>query len=639
MQPRRIHLRRIYSSWIRYSSLALLVMVLCVMAGCSDGQPPAPSEQALTEAPQDATPHPTEAPSEPLMVLEELYGVPCPTIAGTDQAEGINRQLEGYYRPIASTISRWYAASGYSFVHTIRQEEDSYLIESLLSLSPYGSIQVGSVRIRADGQVSFPSEPNLTALADGNFMRNLETLLRLGVSIPLDGYGQAATSGEMYQIFAACYESLAHQRIDTTRIVPEVENDWVRKVLALELLDYYPGVDFPTDATLYLQDLQSVLARWIVAVERDIYQQYSRIATAEDALDLIELFLQSCAAQKGSSMPGLYVPDDDSPAATPDALAQHLRSVIPADYGQNLDTELTRLDLAKILVSVYEDIFGEIRWDESNASPAPYDTQDPAALKAAASMIMTNYPSYVTFEPELEVQLYTLPGLMRQFASQTYLSGFYESGYLEIPALTTEHLVKVAVDALKYYKDRTPSSLPMQQVSLDRDWDWYMNQYETGAYNYINCMPTLAAMAMKWLDQDSEITPQALREHIPENTGGWYMYNVEQVFDDYGVKYTSKSVSLENILADIDAGNLAFCQINEGDVNQSGHCFIVYGYRRQGENLWLLTQDPASAFTNQYGEPVGKHRVVDAQYGVWIISRFSTRYLSIPPATNPLYVP
>ncbi len=163
--------------------------------------------------------------------------------------------------------------------------------------------------------------------------------------------------------------------------------------------------------------------------------------------------------------------------------------------------------------------------------------------------------------------------------------------------------------------------------SYTRSYDWYIDQYNTGEFSSINCGPSCATMAMKWLDSDFNRTAEDAREDICPEGGWWYTNNIVDYIEIHGgvASYYELSDS-SNIKQFIDAGGLVILcldahYITETDIEAyhihkyyksgegSGHFIVVKGYIYSNDVLYYEVYDPWS-WGAKYadGEYKGKNR-------------------------------
>ncbi|NLY72707.1 MAG: hypothetical protein GX079_03345 [Tissierellia bacterium] len=170
----------------------------------------------------------------------------------------------------------------------------------------------------------------------------------------------------------------------------------------------------------------------------------------------------------------------------------------------------------------------------------------------------------------------------------------------------------------------------------NRDYDWYIDQQNTGEYASNNCGPSSAVMVMKWLDEDySESAEEARQEHLI-NGGWWYTSIISKYFEDRGVKpnyllLQSNDVdkSIEDLKKVIDEDAIALICINMDDISMEigsvkhtdrfysygdGHFLVIKGYVEIDNKSYFEVYDPNSwGRTYKEGELMGKDRYYRAE--------------------------
>jgi len=146
----------------------------------------------------------------------------------------------------------------------------------------------------------------------------------------------------------------------------------------------------------------------------------------------------------------------------------------------------------------------------------------------------------------------------------------------------------------------------------------------------VNCMPAMVCMVLKWNMPYSSVTPTELRQKSRRN-GGWHMGIVHDQLEDYGVLYTTAEPTRNNIVKALDEGKLVLCQFNAWDLDVSGHCYVIVGYRRQGGALWFCVEDPEGEEMGKYGRPANDQAWLEAEDALWSITRFVDEITLVDP--------
>ena len=150
--------------------------------------------------------------------------------------------------------------------------------------------------------------------------------------------------------------------------------------------------------------------------------------------------------------------------------------------------------------------------------------------------------------------------------------------------------------------------------SLDRNYNFYFDQFDGSQYQAINCGPTVSTMALKWADSTFAKTPADARVRIPESGGWWYTNDIQYYLGQYGVNTAVDT--LDNVAAvvkkSIDNGNLVILCLDMFGVPKNsldyehvqkfyetqssgwGHFLLVKGYKQTSTNFYLEIYDPYS---------------------------------------------
>lgn len=186
-------------------------------------------------------------------------------------------------------------------------------------------------------------------------------------------------------------------------------------------------------------------------------------------------------------------------------------------------------------------------------------------------------------------------------------------------------------------------------VSNNRDYEWYIDQGDTGVARGSNCGPSSVAMVAKWYDKDFSVTSEQMRtEMTPGDYGWWYTTTISNSLMHYNIPFVldyMKKVSEENIINEIDKGNIIILCIDttyltyESDMNShygkfysysGGHFLIVKGYEITKDNTYFEVYDPNS-FGSLYenGDNMGKDRYYLSQELVLSANNWWNYYISI----------
>ena len=147
-------------------------------------------------------------------------------------------------------------------------------------------------------------------------------------------------------------------------------------------------------------------------------------------------------------------------------------------------------------------------------------------------------------------------------------------------------------------------------VSLNRDYDWYIDQETTGEHAYDNCGPVSTVMAMTWYDQTTQLTPEQARAEIRPEGGWWYTDDIEATLTKNQVPNSYQPFeSAEDIVRLIDSQRIAILCIDTAHLSYNpadntrigkfydgsfGHFIVAKGYRYIDDELFIEVYDPWS---------------------------------------------
>jgi len=152
------------------------------------------------------------------------------------------------------------------------------------------------------------------------------------------------------------------------------------------------------------------------------------------------------------------------------------------------------------------------------------------------------------------------------------------------------------------------------QKSQNKDYSFYIDQFDGSTWQAINCGPTVTTMAIKWADPSFSKKPVDARNEILPSGGWWYTSHVQQYLTENGI--SSKIDTLADVEATvkqtIDDGNLMILCLDMFSVPQNpltyqhtqkfyytnaagwGHFLLVKGYKKTNNSFYLEIYDPYS---------------------------------------------
>jgi hypothetical protein len=172
-------------------------------------------------------------------------------------------------------------------------------------------------------------------------------------------------------------------------------------------------------------------------------------------------------------------------------------------------------------------------------------------------------------------------------------------------------------------------------VANDVNYEWFIDQNQTGKYSDKNCGPACVTMALKWVYPNFNKTTEDARNTYRASGGWWYTADVSNYLNRYDASGkvisfgTNKSKSL---MAELDKGNIAILCLDmyyirketkgaewpvdkfyKADNVNWGHFIVVKGYKIVDKHVLFEVYDPASSKKYVNGTYMGKDRLYRAE--------------------------
>ena len=188
--------------------------------------------------------------------------------------------------------------------------------------------------------------------------------------------------------------------------------------------------------------------------------------------------------------------------------------------------------------------------------------------------------------------------------------------------------------------------------TIERDYDWYINQNDTGEYWNVNCGPAAAVMAAKWYDRNIQTTVEEARERfIKSDKHGWSLKTMRDFLDSENVPYEAYAgIKYEDMMKHLDRGNIMILAVDMQYINQyswtnvdyiAGHYFIVKGRRNIDGKEYFQVHDPAFAYDCLYpcNEVLEASEKFYSGLGYCIVIKQNSETLENPnPKAEPEYI-
>lgn len=208
------------------------------------------------------------------------------------------------------------------------------------------------------------------------------------------------------------------------------------------------------------------------------------------------------------------------------------------------------------------------------------------------------------------------------------------------------------------YRSQTPylaawgfGALENDYRHLDKPYEWYIDQADTGAASGNNCGPSSVTMAIQWYDRTFSKTAEDARNwsYGWRGNGWWYTSDIINYLNLYGVpNITSAFTGTNQLNAFLSEGKILILCISTAYLAQnasaeerigrfysyaSGHFLVVKGSRTVSGNLLFEVYDPNNWHAVYAdGTPKGRNRHLKASELAAAIQNWWNYLIVIRPA-------
>ena len=168
-----------------------------------------------------------------------------------------------------------------------------------------------------------------------------------------------------------------------------------------------------------------------------------------------------------------------------------------------------------------------------------------------------------------------------------------------------------------------------EERSNNVNYEWYIDQGNTGTHSKVNCGPACVTMAIKWSNPNFTKTTEDARNRYHPNGGWWYTSDITNYLNDnHTSHYVSSLANTTSLINQLKDGNIAILCLDiyyvryhtkapEWRVDKfysttspkSGHFIVVKGYKIVDGQIWFEVYDPWSLNVRyQDGSLKGRNR-------------------------------
>lgn len=552
-------------------------------------------------------------------------GVSLPRVTGVAKSDEINAALEKLFTPYAERIQQTVDASDgkLQIVYEIGENKGLGLFDRTYDLTMQltdGKDKVkitGAVIHKADDIQSDGSEPP-EWVDSAEITRCVLLLRRAGIEPELGDLTEPASEKYTLDAVIALYESIAGWEYDASdvQVGASVGEDF-QKAIKMKLIDAYGNYDgYQYAGNVYIYDVVNMASVVIDRIEADVYGHQCDSTTRDDFAALLRTMYRICRVKDQPDSPYRW-----------EALGEVDFAAAAAQVDDVPEDKFTRENAAELLCRITQlgPKFSRIYSDDSLVQVE--DCDDSIWVQRAVTYdFMSYYGDWGIFAPEAYMSVTNAVKTAGGYFLTRYGDWSFANNY-EWDGLYTKEDVLLTLGEIAAYFDDRPIDQKYRNkpvtVINDRDYDWFFSQKNTGASSGVNCMPSIAAMAAHWYDKDSTVTVQDMRA-TGKSTDAWTAINLRGALDAYQIPYTVESVTMENILSAIDEGKIVLVQYSDRPDYMTGHCYVIYGYRKQGDAITFIVQDSESLvnYSEIFGRPKGNGDEVEGAFGLWSIDRF-----------------
>jgi len=151
-----------------------------------------------------------------------------------------------------------------------------------------------------------------------------------------------------------------------------------------------------------------------------------------------------------------------------------------------------------------------------------------------------------------------------------------------------------------------------KEISNNVDYDWYLDQGNTGLYSEDNCGPSTVTMALKWYNKQFSESPEDARNTYRLSGGWWYTDDITNYLKKFSVNhYILELNNSDTLINELEKGNIIILCLDMGyipkSINdewrvdrfyttqaQAGHFILLKGYKLVDNQLFFEVYDSNS---------------------------------------------
>lgn len=548
-------------------------------------------------------------------------GASVPVVDGFLNSRSINQKLLSEFQPLAERMKVITDESeGRLRVEYGMTELTNGLFGGQRSVTMYLSddsdelLELRSVTISGFDTVKAAESEDTAWLNSAKIAESALTMQRCGIEFDHATLGDSSTEKNAVETFIKLYEYCLGRETDISEVVVFQDDPVTQKALLLEFVDCYSDFNYQYDDHAYLYRMTQLIAKTMKAIERDVYGRQSENVTGEELAAILRTIHSA-----------MQVPEWEDYDHTWSELGQVNTNEIIASMDMTNKT-FTRRDAAELLGRLTKT--GprfSMKYADTNLQRVEDASESIWVRRAVTHGFMNYYGDSTMFAPWESLTLVNAIETAQYYLSTRFNDWSYMTNYKWDGYFTNGDVMIAAACTAEYFNDRADGdrNFEVKTVLNDRDYDWFFSQKNTGAYSDVNCMPSIATMACHWYNQNSKATVKKMRATSGYDDG-WTAYYLRNGLSAYNVPYTVVDATLENITDALDSGSIVLAQYSDRPLGVSGHCYVIYGYRRFKNSLTFIVNDSDSLTGRAqiFGRAMGNGDEIEATFSMWTISRF-----------------
>lgn len=271
----------------------------------------------------------------------------------------------------------------------------------------------------------------------------------------------------------------------------------------------------------------------------------------------------------------------------------------------------------------------EVRMEESNT-----------IIDQENGTIEVTFPDHIRSADHLCADFSLSDGAEAYVSNDLQISGISENNYqapFNFTVVSEDELVRVPWQVRSVNNDYTETwgmgGFLSRELSLNKPYEWYIDQSRTGTHSDYNCAPSCVVMAAHWQDADCPYTVEDARGLYRSSGGGWLTYDIDKCLTDLDTEHQVISLSdyrdesVQILVDHLEDGNIILVAIDvhyledsfepEIRINKyyetiqlgTGHCIVLKGYKVVDGITYFEVYDPIGyEYRYSDGSFMGKDR-------------------------------